>query len=364
MTDNGSRKTPPLAFVQPDDRADTRVLVPTTTAAPSRPPSDVVWSLGGSTMGTTWAARIAAPPGSEQQAFERAIQAELDAIVALFSPWHANSEINRFNAAPAGTWELSEAFWALLTQSMDIADDTDGAFDPTLGAMADLWGFGPAGPRPANALLSEFILPSDVEVDTALTTSGWQKLRLNRAARAAVQPGGMRLDLSGLLIGFALDRVSEKLSRLGATSHLIEIGGKMRGAGVKADAQPWWVEIGQPVDGPSPPTVAALLDIAVVTSSEDRGAFRVKDRLYSQTFDGRSGHPVENELISVTVFHASAMQADAFATALAVMGPYDGPEFAEAFGLAAHFVERTPRGSIERMTPAFAAMMAEGAEEA
>jgi thiamine biosynthesis lipoprotein len=68
---------------------------------------------------------------------------------------------------------------------------------------------------------------------------------------------------------------------------------------------------------------------------------------------------VDNGLSSVTVLHASAMVADAYATALTVMGPFEGPEFAEAAGLAAHFVERTERGPVERMTSAFAAMMDE-----
>lgn len=338
----------------PDNRTDTRVLIPPNAAAPSRPPSDIVWSLDGETMGATWSARVVAPPGADQAALTVAVQAELDAVVAVFSPWDSTSEISRFNAAPPGVWALSTPFWSLLDAAMDIADATDGAVDPTLGALVDLWGFGPPGPRPDDALI-----PSDEAIDAALAVSGWQGLRLNRHARAAMQQGGTRLDFSAIAKGHAVDRVSERLTREGATSHLIEIGGELRGMGVRPDAQPWWVEIEQPDGAPAPRTVAALFDLAVATSGDYRRAFEVDGRLYPHTIDGRTGRPVDTGLASVTVFHASAMQADALSTALTVMGPYDGPAFAEAMGLAAHFVERTPRGLIERMTPAYAAMMDE-----
>jgi thiamine biosynthesis lipoprotein len=321
-------------------------------AMPQRPPSDIVWSLGGETMGTTWSARVVAPPGVDKQAVDAAIREELAAVVAVFSPWEPDSEISRFNGAPVGTWALSQPFWSLLDQAMDIADDTSGAVDPTLGALVDLWGFGPPGPRPADSPL-----PADDEIEAALAVSGWRKLRLHREARAAVQAGGMTLDFSGIAKGHAVDRVSERLTAMGATSHLIEIGGELRGAGVKPDGQPWWVEIEQPPGSPAPRTLIALIDIAMATSGDYRRAFSHEGRRYSHTVDGRTGRPIDNGLASVTVVHPSAMKADAFATALGVMGPYDGPEFAEAFGLAACFVQRTPRGPIERMTPLYAGML-------
>ncbi|MBB5746378.1 FAD:protein FMN transferase [Brevundimonas variabilis] len=331
------------------DRQDNRVLIPPTDRAPSRPPSDLIWALHGQTMGTTWSVRAVPAPGTVQADLQSAIQSELDSIVALFSPWEPDSEIRRFNLAPAGTWALSGDFWDLLISSMELADDTDGAVDPTLGALVDLWGFGPPGPRED--------LPTDDEIGIALGVSGWQKLRLHRAGQAAVQPGGLFLDFSGIAKGHAVDRVSERLTALGATAHLVEIGGELRGMGVKPDAQPWWVEIEQPPGSQIPRTVAALFDVAVATSGDYRRAFIHEDRLYPHTLNGRTGRPVDNGVTSVTVFHTSAMRADALATALTVMGPEDGPAYAEAMGLNAHFVCRTEKGLVERMTPGFAAMM-------
>lgn len=343
----------PILIGGPDDsRRDDRVLIPPMTGAPERPPSDLIWSLSGETMGTTWSVRLVPPPGAAQGDFAAAVEEELARIVAVFSPWEVDSEISRFNAAPAGTWALSDDFWALLTQALDLADDANGAVDPSLGALVDLWGFGPPGPR--SVLLP---LPSDEEIEAARAVSGWQKLRLHREAQAAIQIGGMKLDFSGIAKGHAVDRVSDRLSALGATSHLVEIGGELKGRGVKPDAQPWWVEIEAVAGSPAPRTVAALVDLAMATSGEGRRAFTHEGRLYSHTLDGATGRPVDNGLAQVTVLDASAMRADALATALTVLGPIEGPELAEALGLAAHFTERRPDGLIERMTPAFAAML-------
>ncbi|MEN5146798.1 FAD:protein FMN transferase [Brevundimonas diminuta] len=347
----------PILIGGPDDsRRDDRVLIPPMTGAPERPPSDLIWSLSGKTMGTGWSVRLVPPPvaasGFAQDDFQSAVEEELARVIAAFSPWRADSEISRFNAAPAGPVGLSEDFWSLLTAALDMADEVNGAVDPTLGALVDLWGFGPPGPRPV--LLP---LPSDAEVEAALAVSGWNRLRLNREARAAIQIGGMKLDFSGIAKGHAVDRVSARLDAMGATSHLVEIGGELKGRGVKPDAQPWWVEIEAVPASPASRTIAALFDLAVATSGDWRRSFSHEGRLYPHTLDGATGRPVGNGLAQVTVFDASAMRADALATALTVLGPLEGPEFAEAMGLAACFVERTPRGLIEQPTPAFVAML-------
>ena len=352
----GSRAAPPtvnLGDASPlADRADNRVLVPVIEGAPPRPPSDLIRALGGETMGTTWSARVIAPPGVGEAAIQDAIEQELANVVGLFSPWEPSSEISRFNNAPAGFWAVSPPFWDLLDAAMTLGDETNGAVDPTLGALVDLWGFGPPGPR--SALLP---VPSGEEITAAMAVSGWQKLRLSPDARGVMQMGGMKLDFSGIAKGHAVDRICERLITLGCTSHLVEVGGELRGSGVKPDGEPWWVEIEQPPASPAPRTLMAMIDVAMATSGDYRRAFTHEGRRYPHTLDGRTGRPVDNGLASVTVVHPSAMKADAYATALTVMGPREGLEFATAFGLAAHFVERAASGPVEHMTPLFAAML-------
>ena len=304
-------------------------------------------------MGTSWAVRLVPPPGLDRSVFQTAVEEELAAIVALFSHWEPTSELSRFNAAPAGFWAVSEPFWNLLNAALDLADDTNGAVDPTLGALVDLWGFGPPGPRAD--------VPSDDEILAAQTHSGWAVLRLNREARAVQQPGGLKLDLSGIAKGHAVDRVSERLTALGAVHHLVEIGGELRGAGVKPGGHPWWVELQQAPGTPAPRTAAALFDMAVATSGDWVRRFEAGGRTYSHTIDGATGKPVDNGVASVTVLADTALYADAMATALTVMGRYGGPAYAEALNIAAAFVLRTEAGMVEVVSPAFAAMAAEGA---
>lgn len=336
---------PVLRFGDPlAGRRDDRVVVPTVKATPVRPPSDVITPLSGEVMGVAWSARAIAPPGTDPVALTRAVQEELDAVALIFHRWNPASEVARFNAVEPGAWSLSDELWTVLNAVMDMGDDTNGAIDPTLGALVDLWGFGPQGPRVGQ--------PTEDEIEAALGVSGWQDFRLVRDHKAAVQFGGTRLDFTAVIKGHAADRVSDRLSREGATSHLIDVGGVIKGIGVKPDAQPWWIELRQPPGLTAPRTVVALVDLALSTSSD-----------YDRAVDGRSGRPVDNGLVSVSVLHPSAMQADALATALMVMGPVDGPDFAAATDLAAHFVERSTRGLSEGVSPALAAML-EDAEDA
>lgn len=358
-----SKAAPPPLILGGDEQpaADRRVLLPTHGKAPERPPGDVVRSLSGETMGTTWAVRYATPPGLDPDTARLAVEEELARIVGLFSHWDPRAELARLNAAPPGFWAVSEPFWNLLNAAMDLADDTDGAVDPTLGALVNLWGFGPAGPRPDNAFGTGPTVPFEEEIATARAVSGWNRLRLHRDARAVQQMGGLQLDLSGIAKGHAVDRVSERLTALGLTHHLVEIGGELRGAGVRPDGYPWWVELQQGPDAPGLPAVAGLFDLAVATSGDWVRGYEAYGERYSHTIDGRTGRPVTNGVASVTVFADTAMRADAMATALTVMGPQEGPAFAEAMGLAAAFVMRAEGGPVEIVTPAFAAMLDAGA---
>ena len=342
-------------------RPDNRVLIPTHGRRPAPPPGTHIWDFAGETMGTTWSVRLVPPPDLDRAAFQSAIEDELTRIIALFSHWDPRSELSRLNAAPPGFWAVSEPFWDLLNAAMDLADDTNGAVDPSLGTLVDLWGFGPPGPRPPNGFGTGPTVPSDEEINVARARSGWGIIRFNREARAVQQPGGVKLDLSGIAKGHAVDRVSERLTGLGGTHHLVEIGGELRGAGVKPDGMPWWVELQQAPGAPGPRTVAGLFDLAAATSGDWVRSFEGYGQTYSHTIDGRTGRPVENGVASVTVLAETAMYADAMATALTVMGSEEGPAFAKAMNIAAAFVVRTEGGLIEIVTPAFTAMLSEGA---
>ncbi|HYC67212.1 FAD:protein FMN transferase [Brevundimonas sp.] len=346
MTDHPSaprRSAPPPMLVGEDGlRVDNRLLIPTHGKTPTQPPSGLIWDLSGETLGAIWNVRLAPPADLDRADCQIAIEEELKRIILLFSHEEPRSELSRLNAAPPGFWAVSEPFWSLLNTALDLADDTNGAFDPTLGALVELWGHGPPGSAPG--------LPSGDEIAAALALSGWGRLRLNRDARAVQQLGGVKLDLSGAVRGHAVDRISDRLTAMGATHHLVGIGGELRGAGVKPGGHPWWAPLPQPAGGRAPRTAAALFDMAMATSG---GGNRL--------IDGHTGRPVDDEVVSVTVLADTALYADAMTTALVVMGPAEGPAFAEAMNIAAAFAVRGEDGLLETVTPAFVAMLKEGA---
>lgn len=334
-------------------RPPRHVLVPLRIGpeARHRPAGWQVHSLAGATMGTTWSVRVAAPAAHPLGPVRGAIEAVLDPVVAEMSPWVETSAISRFNAAPAGTWHgLPPMFWGVLSRALALAEATGGAYDPTLGALVELWGFGPA-PRGRG-------VPAPERIAEARARSGWQRLQLRPATRELRQPGGLRLDLSSIAKGFAVDEVGRQLARLGLCHHLVEIGGEVRGAGVKPDGSPWWVAVETPPGpSPSPEWLVALHGLAAATSGDYRRAFTAGGQSYAHTLDPVTGRPAAGDLASVTVLRPSCLEADALATALLVMGRARGLAFADRHGAAALFLERSPTGLSGAMSSALAAML-------
>lgn len=292
--------------------------------------------LAGETMGTNWHIRLARPPGLDLKSLHKAVQARLNGLVWQMSHWRPDSVLCGFNRAPAGIWAVLPAdFTAVMCVGLNIAARSGGAFDPTIGALVDLWGFGPAAVTAP---------PTDDEVIQARGCSGYERTSFDAATSRLHQPGRLRLDLSGIAKGYAVDALATLLARHGVGHCLVEIGGEFAGRGLKPDGEPWWVDLENPRPGALPAFRAALHDWAVATSGDYvRG---------THNLDPVTGRPATHNVISVSVFHASAMQADAWASALTVLGPDAGLALAAREGLAARIVVRGETGLREVLTPA------------
>ncbi len=326
-----------------------RVLVPlhVPDIAPLVPRVAQIVSLEGETMGTTWSVKAAT--ATSNQHVRQVVESVLALVISQMSQWEPNSDISRFNRAATGTWQtLPDEFWSVLICAVDLAHETDGAYDPTIGALSDLWGFGASGRRAD--------VPGQSDINAACQGSGWRRVISDGERRSVLQPGGVQLDLSSIAKGFAVDLVSETLSKRGITNHLVEIGGELRGSGVKPDGTPWWVAL-EGGDGAPDDTIVALHGLSVATSGDIRRHIKNGDRRLSHTIDPRTGWPVPDNIASVTVFGRSCMKADALATALTVLGPEQGYDFAVARGIAARFITREAVGLQEQMSPAFTAML-------
>ena len=333
-----------------------RVLIPAQLSRlPPPVPGGRMEHFGGATMGTTWSVRLVMPASLAPQAILAGLEERLQRVVAQMSTWQADSDLCRFNRAPAGSWmALPQEFSRVLEYALWLAQESGGAFDPCCGTLVDLWGFGPA-PRGA-------AIPDPRRIAAAQARSGWNRIRLEPQTGHAWQPGGSHLDLSAIAKGFAVDLLALWLQEIGIHHYLVEVGGELRGHGTKPDCQPWWVELEQPPPaGPATaqcqPTVVALHGLSVATSGDYRRFFEQGDRRYAHTIDPRSGYPVPHALASVSVLHAECMAADALATALMVLGAEQGLQLARRLEVAALFVERSADGFRERMSPALAAML-------
>lgn len=302
-------------------------------------------------MGTTWSARVALMPAEgEEDAARRAslhtgLQRQLDQVVAEMSHWEPASDLGRFNRAGANTWHvLPEDFFEVLHYALEVARETGGACDPCAGALVNLWGFGPAGRHDE----AGFVPPGVRDVATVRSGTAGRVVELDVPRRRAFQPGGVQLDLSAVAKGFGVDKLAQYLEGQGCMNYLVEAGGELRGAGFKPDGQPWWVALEEPLGGQDEIAVA-LHGLAVATSGDYRKYFMQEAARRPHTIDPRTGMPIANALASVTVVHESAMAADAWSTALTVLGPEDGLALAERKRLAARFLVREKEGGLREI---------------
>lgn len=304
-------------------------------------------------MGTTWSARLVVQGTGALAEIERGIVREFDRVIAQMSTWAAGSDISRFNRAPAGTWhDVPDEFMTVLLAALDVAQQTSGAYDPTLGELVDLWGFGPAAVGGG--------APNEEKLIAAAMRTGWQRVFVDGAGRRLLQPGGVQLDLSSIAKGFAVDQVAGYLLRAGIADFLVEIGGELRGAGVKPDGTPWWVLLEvPPVDGVElpPETIVALHGLSVATSGDYRRFREIDGQRLAHTIDPRTGRPLASPPVSVTVIAKQCMMADAWATALTVLGPEAGLDLAERNGLAVRFVTQETGRLVSRLSSKMAAML-------
>jgi thiamine biosynthesis lipoprotein len=317
------------------------VLVPFEIDLAPPPAGSVLRQASGRSMGTTWSARMLVPPGVDTR-LEAALQRELDEIVAQMSHWEEASLLSRYNRAPGGSWHaLPPQFFDVIDFALQVHEDTAGAYDPAAGALVALWGFGPQARHDG----AGFGAPSQHEVDGALARRAGATPQLDRKGRRLLQPGGALLDFSSIAKGYGVDRLAACLERLGVRHYLVEVGGELRGAGMKPDGEPWWVEIeGVPDAASCPQAVVALHGLAIATSGDYRSFYEHARRRVSHTLDPRSGQPIANGVASCTVVAGTCMAADALSTALSVMGVEAGIAFADARGIAARYLVRREGG--------------------
>lgn len=310
--------------------------------------------FSGSTMGTTYRVKLASALSREDRArVADAISAVLSLSLSRFSTYEPTSELSRFNrrAEPGGV-PVSKATLSLVDLALEVSRASEGAFDPSVGPLVELWGFGSR--RPTS------LPPTQQDIASARRKVGHAFLATDHAGQQLVKRRAqIRCDLSAIAKGQAIDDLGGALTALGYQDFLIEIGGELLARGKNGGHRTWRVGI----ESPDPRTqdvasVVELTDQAIATSGSYRNFRLLPQGRVSHLIDPRTGHPVEHALVSVSVVHARAALADAWATALHILGEQRGYDLAVQRGLAARFVSKRDGSLAVRITPGFPAELA------
>jgi thiamine biosynthesis lipoprotein len=304
-------------------------------------------------MGTSYTIGVPRlPQGVQRASLEAAIAEVLAEADQHLSGWNPASELVQFNSAVRTEWQpVTPTLYAAAEQAVALSQATDGAFDVTVGPLVRAWGFGAGAEDGARA-------PTAASIEQLLREVGYTKLELRNdppALRKTVP--GLSIDLDGIAPGWAVDRVAQRFEALGIHDYLVELGGEIRARGLSAEGRRWRIAVETPTAGERRAFAVIEVDgVGVSTSGDYRDYREVDGQRISHTIDPRTGRPVAHALASVTVVHESAAEADAWATALMVLGPEAGMAMARQRSLAALFIVRgaTSGTFIETSTPEFA----------
>ena len=291
-------------------------------------------TIRGLTMGTSYAVELAAPLGDAvRTGLVQLIEAELAAINRAMSTYDPRSELSAFNRRQDLGWaSASPGLLEVLDIASRISNSTQGAFDVTVGPLVDLWGFGPQYRIQR--------VPGDAVIEQVRKSVGYQHVQTDPTAGAIrKRHSHTQVDLSAIAKGYGVDRVAMILDRQGIADYLVEIGGEFRARGTTASGRPWRVAIERPVEGRrSLGEIVVLENRAIATSGTTKDFFEQGGRHYSHSIDPTTARPVEHLPMAVSVVADTAMEADAWATGLLVLGPERGYSLAQARGLAALLV--------------------------
>lgn len=285
------------------------------------------YSLSGATMGTRYSAVFYAAGGADLVTLQADLQQAVEQVDQQMSTWNPASTLMQLNATPLGQWfSLPEELLWVLTTALRISVESDDAFDIGVGALVSACGFGPQ---------------AAAECLPGRQPRARQVLEVDVTRRAVRKHAAISLDLNGIAKGFAVDQLARCLERHGIQAYLLGIDGEMRAAGLKADGSPWLVALEKPLKGRREVLGALELHDTSIATSGDYRHWRERDgSVYSHAMDPHSGAPLLSTLTSVSVLCTSCMYADAWATALLVLGVERGTALAKAHGLSVIFVLR------------------------
>ncbi|MFM8705825.1 MAG: FAD:protein FMN transferase [Planctomycetia bacterium] len=308
-------------------------------------------------MGVPWTITLYAASEAAGREAAAAAFAEVERLNGILSDYDETSELARLSAAAptAVPVEVSEDLWRVLERAVAIREATGGAFDPTVGPLTTLW----RQSRRSGAL------PLPDKLAAARAAVGPDTLRLDREHRTVrLEASGMRLDLGGIGMGYAIDRALEVLRRRSINAAMIDASGDIGVSGPPPGSPGWRIDVAplDPLATDAPRQTLVLVDAAVTTSGDARQGVEIDGIRYSHIVDPRTGIGVVGPA-AVTVIARDCTTADALATAASVLGPEEGMRVVAAEpGAAARFVWLESGAAREVSSPRWPAQPSQPAE--
>lgn len=308
------------------------------------------YGFRGRLLGTAYSATIVGNEQLDREGYRRVsqlIQTRLAEILSRTSVELPFSDISRVNQLPADVpYELSSDAFAVVRSAYEAAQQTSGAFDPTIGPLRSAWGIG--------GHEQQARVPGPNEIRAAARHCGWDKLELGENRRLVKRAESLTLDVVEASHGYAADEISAALRAAGWSDHTIQIGDEVIARGADRTGRPWRISLQRGETAAPGEATIRISEQAVAVSGNDRWFQGADGHIYSHQLDPRTGRPIAHNLLSASVVAESGMAARLYAQALAVLGESDGFEFARRHGIAALLLVQNESGGIgELATPEF-----------
>jgi len=274
--------------------------------------NESVEQIKGESMGTSYSINVLSDERIEQDIIDR----RLVEINDTFSTWQDDSELSQLNRAPVGEWiDVSSELYLMLKQSLEIYHQTDGYFDPGIGRLIDLWGFGATGGRTE--------VPKREEIEQAFENSSIRYLLMEDGRVKKTR--NIHINLSAIAKGYAVDEIARLIKMSGIKNFLVEIGGEVIASGNNR-GDDWTVGVERPDN--TAPIPIVLKDASIATSGNYSNYYNWEAKKYMHIFNPSTGLPANNDLSSVSVIHPQSAMSDAYATAMMAMGSTKAIELA------------------------------------
>jgi len=227
-----------------------------------------------------------------------------------------DSDVSKINKnAGKNPVKVDDEVYEILTRAKYFAELTDGAYEPTIGPLVDLWNIRNEGKN------NKHDIPSKEDIEKALNKVDYKKLELLEDNKVFLKEEGMKLDLGGIAKGYAADEIKKILKENGVNSAIVDLGGNIYAVGSKGQDEYWKIGIQNPQEQRgSYVGIIEVKDSSVVTSGDYERYFEVNGKRYHHIIDSKTGYPSDNELSAISIIAKSSTDSDALSTALFVLG--------------------------------------------